>query len=185
MLERPRSLGPGPVSPRTTPFWSRLLAVLLMLPAAWAVGGCDDDGKRVADVPPGTCLCGFPELFCRVDGELGPSCDTAADCSDFCTSGQPTCAPGPGLFPPECEPDGCVFADPTCEGVCLCGFPELFCTQDGQFGPPCGTVDDCGDFCSSGLATCAPGPGLFPPECGEDGCFFVEEICEDPSLAYR
>lgn len=79
------------------------------------------DGVRTGHKPKkargdGVCLCGLPELNCEVNGVPGPRCSDAEDCSNWCTGGAPTCAPGPGELPGECLQQGlgCFFVEQSC-----------------------------------------------------------------------
>merc|ERR1712176_1400686 len=65
----------------------------------------------------GVCLCGFPELFCKVPGwsGTGKACSTSKDCSEGC-GGKPTCALPP-LLPIECgesNEEHCFYEEPCC-----------------------------------------------------------------------
>merc|ERR550525_651480 len=59
----------------------------------------------------GRCLCGFPELHCKVEGVSPKLCQTSADCENECPGGLPTCGTYPA-FPAECTPrDKCFYVD--------------------------------------------------------------------------
>lgn len=65
----------------------------------------------------------------------------------------------------------CGIPKPLEEGVCVCGFPELYC--DAGY-PSCETSADC-DMPCGGLATCVEAGKDLPNECGLDNsedCFY-------------
>jgi len=69
----------------------------------------------------------------------------------------------------------CGIPKPLEEGICLCGFPELFCTSPII---NCETSEDCSEISCGGLPTCVQAGNDFPDECGPDnseGCYYVEE----------
>lgn len=69
----------------------------------------------------------------------------------------------------------CGIPKPLEEGICLCGFPELFCTSPIV---NCETSEDCSEISCGGLPTCVKAGNDFPDECGPDnseGCFYVED----------
>jgi hypothetical protein len=68
----------------------------------------------------------------------------------------------------------CGIPKPLEEGICLCGFPELFCTPTVV---NCETSDDCSEIVCGGLPTCVEAGNDFPNECGPDNsesCFYVD-----------
>lgn len=82
----------------------------------------------------------------------------------------------------------------TKEGICLCGFPELFCSSPAILchkGPR-----DCSNWCTDGLPTCLLAGEQFPEECfmakdlpdmggppqdGGQRCYY-EEPCDRPTI---
>lgn len=61
---------------------------------------------------PSACVCGFPELFCDVEGwsGTGMSCTVAGDCPAMGCGGLVMCKPEGEEFPPECADDsGCYY----------------------------------------------------------------------------
>ena len=68
----------------------------------------------------------------------------------------------------------CGIPKPLEEGICLCGFPELFCTPTVV---TCETSADCSAIDCGGLPTCVEAGEDFPNECGpgnSEGCFYVD-----------
>jgi hypothetical protein len=68
----------------------------------------------------------------------------------------------------------CGIPKPLEEGICLCGFPELYCTPTVV---NCETSDDCSEIVCGGLPTCVEAGNDFPNECGPDNsesCFYVD-----------
>ncbi len=69
----------------------------------------------------------------------------------------------------------CGIPTPLEEGICLCGFPELFCSYPII---NCETSEDCSEISCGGLPTCVKAGNYYPDECGPDnseGCYYVVE----------
>lgn len=111
---------------------------------------------------------------CKLDDEI-----TTAACDSACLEDNGLCAP-PGVCPPVQH----GWEEPA--GICLCGFPELYCQGPVEaenearpwVGAHCDDSADCDGLGCTGLPTCLRPGALYPEECLESGllsCFYEAE----------
>lgn len=130
---------------------------------ACTVDSCDSAGG-ISNTP---VLC-QPSDLCHVSKCVEPGGE--------CQETEKICPNGCDLNTGACLEEGesiCGIPKPLNVGLCLCGFPEIECSEPLQ---ECQTANDCNQECT-GLPTCVLPGEDFPAECGpnnEAECFYIE-----------